>query len=96
MFNVWLGGASGPQNQIFMYTASKKTRKINSFVRSSVISPRDLYAKYGMRFNTRAIHSSDGKTSSIVVPEGAAVIGQMIAGQNELRRIKPADDDLPK
>lgn len=79
-----------------MYTASKKTRKINSFVRTSVLSPRDLYAKYGMRFNTRAIHSSDGKTSSTVVPEGAAVIGQMIAGQNELLKRKPFTDDLPK
>lgn len=79
-----------------MYTASKKTRKINAFVRTAVLSPRDLYAKYGMRFNTRAIHSSDGKTPSTVVPEGAAVIGQMIAGQNELRKHKPADDDLSK
>lgn len=78
-----------------MYTASKKTRKINSFIRSAVLSPRDLYAKYGMRHNTRAIHSSDGKTSSTVVPEGSAVIGQMIAGQNELRKHKPADEDLP-
>lgn len=79
-----------------MYSASKKTRKINSFVRSSVVSPRDLYAKYGMRFNTRAIHSSDGKTSSTVIPEGSAVIGQMIAGQKELSSRLNLDDDLPK
>lgn len=79
-----------------MYSATKKTRKINSFVRSSVISPRDLYAKYGMRFNTRAIHSSDGKSPSTVIPEGSAVIGQMIAGQNELSSRLNSDDDLPK
>lgn len=79
-----------------MYSATKKTRKINSFVRSSVISPRDLYAKYGMRFNTRAIHSSDGKISSTVIPEGSAVIGQMIAGQNELKSHLAVYDDLPK
>lgn len=78
-----------------MYSATKKTRKINSFLRTSVTSPRDLYAKYGMRFNTRAIHSSDGKTASTVVPEGAAVIEQMIHGQNELQKHKPSDDDLP-
>lgn len=79
-----------------MYSATKKTRKINSFVRSSVLSPRDLYAKYGMRFNTRAIHSSDGKNCSTVIPEGSAVIGQMIAGQSELKKHLPANDDPPK
>lgn len=80
-----------------MYSATKKTRKINAFVRSSVISPRDLYAKYGPRFNTKAIHSSDGKTVSTVVPQGSAVIGQMIAGQNELNKVKAKQsDDLPE
>lgn len=78
-----------------MYTATKKTRRINAFIRTSVISPRDLYAKYGMRFNTRAIHSSDGKTASTVVPEGSAVISQMIAGQKELMKQKQSTEDLP-
>lgn len=75
-----------------MYSATKKTRKINSFVRTAVLSPRDLYAKYGMRFNTRALHSSDGKSPSTVVPEGSAVIGQMIVGQNELSKLKKTED----
>lgn len=78
-----------------MYTATKKTRKINAFHRTSVLSPRDLYAKYGMRYNTRAIHSSDGKTPSTVVPEGSAVISQMIRGQQELQKHKASSDDLP-
>lgn len=78
-----------------MYSATKKTRKINSFTRTAVLSPRDLYAKYGMRFNTRAIHSSDGKTSSAVVPEGAAVIGQVVAGQNILQKHRQSLEDLP-
>lgn len=79
-----------------MYSATKKTRKINAFIRSAVISPRDLYAKYGPRFNTKAIHSSDGKTTSTVVPQGSAVIGQMIAGQNELQKATSMHDDLPE
>lgn len=78
-----------------MYSATKKTRNINSFIRTAVLSPRDLYAKYGMRFNTRAIHSSDGKNPSSVVPEGSAVIGQMIAGQSELKKHLTLEDDLP-
>lgn len=78
-----------------MYSATKKTRAINAFKRIGVLSPRDLYAKYGMRYNTRAIHSSDGKSPSTVVPEGSAVINQMIAGQQELLKHKASNDDLP-
>lgn len=79
-----------------MYSASKKTRAINSFKRTAVISPRDLYARYGMRVNPKAIHSTDGSTSSAVVPEGSAVIQQMIKGQEELRQALKPEDDLPQ
>lgn len=78
-----------------MYSASKKTRAINSFKRTAVISPRDLYARYGLRINPKAIHSTDGTTSTAVVPEGSAVIQQMITGQEELRHATQHGDDLP-
>lgn len=78
-----------------MYTASKKTRAINAFKRTSIISPRDLYARYGMRINPKAIHSTDGSSPTAVVPEGSAVIQQMISGQEQLRKSVRSEDDLP-
>lgn len=68
-----------------MYSASKKTRSINSFKRECPVNARDLYAKYGMRINPRAVHGTDSKTSVTVVPEGASVIGSMISAQKVLR-----------
>lgn len=79
-----------------MYSASKKTRAINSFKRTAVISPRDLYARYGMRINPKAIHSTDDSSPAAVVPEGSAVIQQMIRGQDELRQALKSKDDLPQ
>lgn len=68
-----------------MYTASKKTRSINAFKRECPVNARDLYAKYGMRINPKAVHGTDAKTSATVVPEGASVIGSMISAQKVLR-----------
>lgn len=76
-----------------MYPATKKTRKINSFIRTSVVSPRDLYAKYGPRFNVKGIRSHDGSQSGTVMPEGASVIESMIAGQRVMDAHR--HDDLP-
>lgn len=78
-----------------MYPASKKTRAINSFKRTAVVSPRDLYARYGMRINPKAIHSCAQGESSTVVPEGSSMIQQMILGQESLRKSTAQDDDLP-
>lgn len=78
-----------------MYTASKKTRMINSFKRTAVNNVRDLYAKYGPRLNTKALHGTDAVTPSDVVPEGSAVIGQMIRGQEIIQR-NATKEDLPE
>lgn len=67
-----------------MYTAPKKTRVINSFKRTAVQSPRDLYARYGQRMNPRAIHGSNGRDNSNVIPPGTSVIQSMIAAQRVL------------
>lgn len=69
-----------------MYTAPKKTRRINSFVRTSVIKPRDLYARYGERFNPRAIHGTDASTPDDVAPVGSAVIQSMISAQQMIKK----------
>lgn len=68
-----------------MYSASKKTRSINAFKRESPVNARDLYAKYGMRINPRAVHGTDAATVSTVIPEGSSVIGSMISAQEVLR-----------
>lgn len=68
-----------------MYQASKKTRSINAFVRSAVIRPRDLYAKYGQRANIKGVHSTSPDEVAPVIPNGGAVIDQMILGQKTLR-----------
>lgn len=75
-----------------MYTAGKKTRAINSFKRTSVIRPRDLYARYGERFNPRAIHGTDATTITDVTPSGSAVIDSMISGQEMIRRHTKSED----
>lgn len=76
-----------------MYTAGKKTKAINAFKRTSVVSPRDLYARYGERVNPRAIHGTDATTPCDVVPNGGSVIQSMIAGQESLRRHLLSGDD---
>lgn len=76
-----------------MYTAGKKTKAINAFIRTSVVHPRDLYARYGERVNPRAIHGTDATTPSDVVPNGGSVIQSMIAGQESLRRHLPSEND---
>lgn len=68
-----------------MYSASKKTRSINAFRRECPVNARDLYAKYGMRINPKAVHGTDSKTSATVIPEGSSVIGSMISAQKVLR-----------
>lgn len=79
-----------------MYSATKKTRLINSFKRTAVNNVRDLYAKYGMRINTRALHGTDQNTISDAIPQGSAVIGQMISGQEILRGATKKQEDLPE
>lgn len=69
-----------------MYTAGEKTRRINAFKRTGIISPRDIYARYGERRNVRAIHSTDAATPSDVIPSGSAVIDSMIAAQNMIKK----------
>lgn len=78
-----------------MYPASKKTRAINSFKRTAVVSPRDLYARYGMRINPKAIHSCGEGQTSTVVPEGSSMIQQMILGQEALKKGAASEEDLP-
>lgn len=68
-----------------MYQASKKTRSINSFQRTAVVKPRDLYAKYGQRANIRGVHSTSPDKIAPVIPNGGSVIHQMILGQQTLR-----------
>lgn len=68
-----------------MYPATEKTRLINKFRRQRVIKARDLYAKYGERFNVRAIHGTDASTPTDVIPEGQSVISSMVSAQNILR-----------
>ena len=75
-----------------MYTAGKKTRQINTFKRTGIISPRDIYARYGERRNIRAIHSTDAATLSDVMPSGSAVIDSMIAGQKMIRKNTAEDE----
>lgn len=75
-----------------MYTATKKTRQINAFKRTSVIKARDIYARYGMRFNPKAIHSTDAKTPADVVPSGSAVIDSMIQAQQMIKRHSVRDE----
>lgn len=69
-----------------MYRASKKTRLINAFTRIAVLRPRDMYAKYGQRFNTRGLRGTDGSTTSDIIPQSQSVIDSMIAGQDALKR----------
>lgn len=81
-----------------MYSATKKTRNINSFKRTATLSGRDLAARYGQRINTKAIHSTSAGSIGTVIPEGSSVIGSMIAGQNALASHKESlkeTDDLP-
>lgn len=68
-----------------MYSATKKTRSINAFRRECPVSARDLYAKYGMRINPKAVHGTDATTVATVIPEGSSVIGSMISAQEVLR-----------
>lgn len=68
-----------------MYQANKKTRSINAFTRTSVVRPRDLYAKYGPRANIKGVHSTSPDEIAPVIPNGGSVIDQMILGQNTLR-----------
>lgn len=68
-----------------MYTATKKTRMINAFKRTSVIKARDIYARYGMRINTKGIHSTDAGTPADVMPTGTAVIDSMIQAQKMIK-----------
>lgn len=68
-----------------MYQASKKTRSVNAFIRTAVIRPRDLYAKYGQRANIKGIYSTAPDEIAPVIPNGGSVIDQMILGQNTLR-----------
>lgn len=72
-------------NFYIMYSATKKTRSINAFRRECPVNARDLYAKYGMRINPKAVHGTDSKSSATVIPEGSSVIGSMISAQNVLR-----------
>lgn len=69
-----------------MYQANKKTRSINSFQRTAVVRPRDLYAKYGQRANINGIHSTSADEIAPVIPNGGSVIDQMILGQDTLRK----------
>lgn len=68
------------------YSGSKKTSDINKFIRTSVIRPRDLFAKYGERVNPRGIHSTSADMIATVMPEGGSVIQSMIAGQEALKK----------
>lgn len=68
-----------------MYQASKKTRSINAFLRTAVVRPRDLYAKYGQRANVKGIHSTSPNEIAPVIPNGGSVIHQMILGQQTLQ-----------
>lgn len=74
-----------------MYPATKKTRVINAFKREQVNNARDLYAKYGPRFNTKGLRGTDSATIGTIVPESQAVISQMIAGQIALKSHLPDD-----
>lgn len=68
------------------FTGSKKTSEINKFVRTSVIRPRDLFARYGERSNPRGVCSTSVDVTSTVIPEGGSVIGNMVAAQEALKK----------
>lgn len=77
------------------FSPNSKTRKLNAFLRTKCLRPKDIFARFGARVNPNGGYSASADTSSVPVVEGAAVIQSMVIGQETLRKAAKPDDDLP-